>query len=264
MELHEFEVRKACPRPVGYSQPVSGSDVRVARVQVYFPRAPRAQQHGICNERVDLVGRDVQHIHAPADILLVQVQRSAAKGVVLYDQIEHQVVFEDHDIGVRFHGSHEHFFNGLARKVLRVQDAFAAVAPFPAQVEAVSAAIRAVERNTQSDQVLDPVRTGPDNQIHYVGMAQSVSCLERILDVKLKRVVFTKNGRYAPLRIIGAGFQLVFFRYNSDGSAFSCFQSERESSYTASDDQVIELIFHFPFPYKRSRNKHGATASTCL
>src|SRR5208337_5474915 len=62
-------------------------------------------------------------------------------------------------------------------------------------------------------------------------------------------------GSYSTLSVVCAGFKPVFFCYNCDRSTASCFQGESETSDSAADDEIIELIFHCGFPILRSKSR---------
>ena len=100
MKLNEFQVRKLSACLVGYGEPVSGGDVRIAGIEIDFAGPARAQQHGVRRKRVDLVCGCVEDVGAPANVLLVEVERTGFHGMMLDYEIQHHVVFENGDIRV--------------------------------------------------------------------------------------------------------------------------------------------------------------------
>src|SRR5208337_4974700 len=127
-----------------------------------------------------------------------------------------------------------------------------AVPAFSSQVEVI---LGTVEWDSHFNEVPNSLRAGSYDEINYFGMTQAVSRIQGILDVKAERVVRSKNGSYSTLSVVCAGFKPVFFCYNCDRSVASCFQGECETSDSAADDEIIELIFHCGFPILRSKSR---------
>ena len=71
VKLHEFQVGQFCARPIGYGKSVSRRNVWIAGIEVDLSRAPGAKQHGMRHKGVNLFSGYIEHIGAPARILLV-------------------------------------------------------------------------------------------------------------------------------------------------------------------------------------------------
>ena len=149
---------------------------------------------------------------------------------MLRQQVDGVVPFQQGDVGMTPHRSHQRTFDLGARQVLVVQDAVLRVAPLAVQLEPPVG--RLVEARAPCDQVADQLGSTAHHQLHGGRIAFSGAAHQRIADVFFERVGGIRHRTDTALRIVGVA--LVQFAFGDDGdtAVFGRFEREAQTRRT--------------------------------
>src|SRR5258708_23702692 len=114
MELNKFHVRNGRPGAVSHGHAVSGGNVRVGSVQIYFATTSGGQQCDGSGESIHLARGLVQHIDPEAAVAAYVAEFLAG------DQINCEVVLEYLDVRLRADGCQQRPLDFAARHILCV------------------------------------------------------------------------------------------------------------------------------------------------
>ena len=241
MELVELHVRDLGAGPVRHGDAVAGRDVRIRRVEVDLPR-PAGREHGRPREDGDdLAGRDVEHVRARADLRAAELRQR--------DEVDGRVLLEDADARVPLERLEQRTLHLAPRHVLRVGDAPRAVSPFEVQIEVgVVLPLPRCPVEVRADGLQRPDALRPLLHAHLDGslVAEPGSGDERVLDVRLERVLRVEDRRDPPLRVLRVRLVARALRDEDDVAVRRGFQREGQPRDAAADDEVVTADGHSP------------------
>lgn len=193
---------------------------------------------------VNLLARAVEHISSPAHILVLQGRGAGLQGMVFDDEIQHQVVFKNVDIGIGFRRRNEHPLHRPTGHVVGVDNAVPGMPALPAKIEGSLRSRAVIERHAEFGQLAYTIRTIVHDHLNDVRMTQTVPGVERVLDVQLKRIIGTEYRSYPALCIVGTRLKLVLLGHHGNGATFGGLQSKSKAGNAAADHKQIKLMFH--------------------
>ena len=139
-----------------------------------------------------------------------------------------------------------------------------AVAAFTGEVKfAAPGRLPPVENYPLFHQPVDRVRAVAHHEFHDVPVAEPDAGFERVLDVRLDRVVLVQHGRHAALGPIGRALGEFPFAEHRDAGRFRQVKCQREASGTAAEYQhvVFESSGHGTPTFPGFSQIRGGTAA---
>jgi hypothetical protein len=178
-------------------------------MEIDLTRTARRQHDCVmCADDLYAARRLVQHVGTVASYAL-RIRR-AADALVVRQQFDGVVIFEDRDIWMMVHRGKQRALHLAARQVVRVYDAVRRVPAFAAEIELPRAVAR--ELCAKLYELSNALRALFNEHPNSIFMAESRPGDQRIADVRLEGVVFVDNARDAALRVIRVRFRTVFLR----------------------------------------------------
>jgi 3-dehydroquinate synthase len=200
VELHELEVRHRRPGAKGHRDSVTSRDTRVGGFTIHLACAAGGEQHRV---GARLVERTVR-----AD------ETRAGTPAVLDDQIDDARMCVGGDTRQLRGALPQRPSDLAAGGITGMQHAAGAVRPFDR--ERRRAVLLPVELCAPLDQLADVSRPVLHQHLHGANVAESVAGRDRILGVKLRRIVGTKGRRDAALGVAGITLFRLSFRENEN------------------------------------------------
>ena len=163
--------------------------------------------------------------------------------MVLGDDFDGEVVFEDVDVGVCAHGLDKAFLNFEARVVGVVEDAEFAVTAFAVEVE--GAVGLAVEVDAPFDEPADLLGSTFDDFLDGGGVAEHVAGDHRVADVFVEVIHFKiSHGGDASLREGRVSLFELGFAHESDAAAAGHFEGKAHAGDAGAYDEIVVFAFH--------------------
>ena len=243
MELDELEVRDGRARAERGRQPVPGRDVGIRRVEVRLSRTAGGEHGGARRERADRAAAPVEHVGSP-DAVALRCPLSSREMLRFQDEIHHDVVLEDGDLGVLPHLIQERRLHGPAGAVLRVDDAPARMSPFLPEREGSRGLGVSVEAHPERDQVRDLSRALLHEHAHGFGVAETGAADQGVALVDLRPVVLAQRRRDSALRVVRVGLVSLALRHDQHAREPGRVERGRKPRDAAPDDQNVRFFLH--------------------
>ena len=155
VELDVLHVLRDGLRPVAHGDAVAGSHHGIGRGRIDVAATAGSHYGELRQHGFDRIRRQIEHIGAEAGDA-PRVARDELAQVMLRQQVDGVVPFQQGDVGMTPHRSHQRTFDLGARQVLVVQDAVLRVAPLAVQLEPPVG--RLVEARAPGNEVPDQLR----------------------------------------------------------------------------------------------------------
>ena len=238
VELDELHVLGDGLGAVAHGDAVSRGDDRVRGRGVDVSAAARGDDRELREHRLDLVRVEVQDVGSEAG-QSARVARDEFAQMVLREQVDGEVVFQDRDVRVLADRLDERAFDFGAREVLVVEDPVLGVAAFAVELE--TAVGRLVEARTPGDQIGDQFGSAAHDQFHGLFVALARPADQRVADVFLEGVGGIRYRADAALCVVGVALDHLALGHDRDMSVGGGFQREGEPCGAGTDNQEVGL-----------------------
>ena len=244
VELDEFHVLGHRLGAVAHGDAVARGDHGVRGRGVDVAAAARGHDGEFRKHGLDLVGVEIQDV-GPERGQSARVARDEFAQMVLRQQVDGEVAFENRDVRMLPHRLHERPFDLGSREVLVVEDAVLRVSAFAVELETPVGGL--VETRAPGYEVGDQFRGPPHDQFHGLLVAFACAADQRVADVFLECVGGVRYRADAALCIIGVA---LFDRALGDDRNVSVgcgFQRERKARGAGTDNQKVGFHGFFLF-----------------
>ena len=157
--------------------------------------------------------------------------------VVLCQQVDGEMVFENRDVGVLAYRGYQGPFDLSAREVLVVEDTMFGMSAFAVEFEASVGCL--VEFRAPGDQVADQLRGPANYQFDGCGVAFAGTADQGVVNMFFESVGCIGHRTDASLGIVGVALVHFPFSYQGNVAVFCGFEGETQSGGAGSDDQKI-------------------------
>ena len=237
MELDELHVGDGGSRAPGHRHPVARRDVGVRRVKIDLPAAARSEDQPVGPNRLDVTRDLVEHVSAEATVL------GGESKFPRRNQIDGHVMFQQLHPGRRVELAQQRLLDLKAGHVLHMQDPSFRMATLPPEIGlAMPGDFAIVKMEPEVHQLLNARRTFHHDRPDCRFVAQAGSCFERVLDVKLERILVARHASDPTLRPGGIGVGALALGNHRDRSMGCRLQGKSQPGNTAADDDEIVFL----------------------
>ena len=236
VELDEFHVLGDRLGTVAHGDAVAGGDIGVRGRGVDVAAAARGDDGEFREHGLDLVGVEVQDIGSEAGQSARMAGDEFAQ-VVLRQEVDGEMVFEDGDVRVAFYRLHERPLDLGSREVLVVEDAVLRMAAFAVELETPVGGL--VEACAPGYEVGDQLRSPPDDEFHGFFVAFACAADQRVVDVFFERVGGIRYRADTALCVIGVALLDLAFGHDRYVAVGRGFQRERKARSAGADNQKV-------------------------
>ena len=244
MELEEFHVGNLGVGAVGHGDTIARGDIGVGRVEIDLAGAPGGEDGEAAEEGLDDIGRLVHDVGAEAAVLALPVR------VACGDQVHGDVVFEDGDARILAAALEQDLGDLLAGDVAGVQDAAAGVPAFAPEVVGLGILVvrclgdlaAAGEMQPQINQFLGTCGASGDDVAHDVFMAETGPGIERVGQVRVKRVTRLHDAGDAALGVAGVAFLGGTLGDNGDGTVFGGLDGGEQAGNAGTQNEEVRTV----------------------
>lgn len=240
VKLDELHIPDAALGPVDHGDAVASGDDRVGGLAVDLSGTTGSQDGGPGQEGLDATCLLIQCIGPvtgdargdPGDVVAQ---------MVLGDQINGEVMFEDGDVGVATGLFQQGALDLPSGEVLVVEDAILGVASLPAQVIPLLSVL--IEPGAPFDDLAHPVGAFIHHGLDGIDVAQAVTGIQGVGNVLVEGIFFQiPYGSYATLGVAGIALIINGFGQYGDrqvGSLAGHFGGQGETGHTGTDHQKV-------------------------
>ena len=236
VELDELHVLGHRLGAVAHGDAVACGDARIGRRRIDVAAAARGHDGEFRKHGLDLVGVEIQDV-GPERGQSARVARDEFAQMVLRQQVDGEVAFENRDVGVLAYRGYQGPFDLSAREVLVVEDTMFGMSAFAVEFEASVGCL--VEFRAPGDQVADQLRGPANYQFDGCGVAFAGTADQGVVNMFFERVGRIGHRTDASLGIVGVALVHFPFRYQCNVAVFCGFEGETQSGGAGSDDQKI-------------------------
>ena len=236
MELDELHVFGDGLGAVAHGDAVACGDARIGRRRIDVAAAARSDDGEFGQHGFDLVALQVQHVSSEAG-QAARVAGDEFAQVVLCQQVDGEMVFENRDVGVLAYRGYQGPFDLSAREVLVVEDTMFGMSAFAVEFEASVGCL--VEFRAPGDQVADQFRGPANYQFDGCGVAFAGTADQGVVNMFFESVGCIGHRTDASLGIVGVALVHFPFSYQGNVAVFCGFEGETQSGGAGSDDQKI-------------------------
>ncbi len=257
VKLHELHVGNGRPGTIGHGDPVTGSDIGIAGIEIDLAGAPGRQHGNRCAEGLDRAAGDVEYVGAETVVGSDPPPLHLGFG----DQIDGDVPFVKTNVGVSEDRLHQGPLDLLAGFVFGVVDAPLAVAPLAGQV--VITGFSPGETYAEGDQFGDCRRTVLYHQADDRLVGEPGSGFHGVANMLGKGIVSRGNRGDAALRQAGGGGGDVALGDQGNLAMVGNLQGVGKTGNAAADHQKITDEFHRA-PWNEICKRYQGDQSFCI